>query len=37
MKKEYFAPLIRVQELKEEPVMQSTGFGKDTDLNVDEF
>lgn len=36
MKKNYFAPLAEVQMLKTEPIMESSGFNRDNDLNVDE-
>ena len=36
MKKDYIEPLAEVQMLKTESIMESSGFNRDTDLNVDE-
>lgn len=36
MKKDYITPLAEVQMLKTEPIMESSGFNRDNDLNVDE-
>lgn len=36
MKKDYITPLAEVLTLKTEPIMESSGFNRDNDLNVDE-